>query len=92
MDEGPRKVTIRFRPVGSTKPLKNTVVNVPAGQLFRSLVNYLKRQLGADAPALFCYVNAAFAPPLDAQLGALWDAYAVDDVLNISYCNTVAFG
>lgn len=92
MDNEPRKVTVRFRPVGSTKAIKNSVVNVPASQHFKSLVGYLKRQLGADTPTLFCYVNASFAPSLDAKIGAIWDQYATDGVLNISYCHTVAFG
>lgn len=89
----PSKVTIRFRPVGSTKKIKSPVISVPGNQRFGSLVNYLKRQLGPDAhDSLFCYVNASFAPGLDSDLATLFECYSLENVLNVSYCNTVAFG
>lgn len=90
--KGFRKVTIRFRPVGSTRKVNNAVLKVPGNQKFSSLVNYLRRQLGPGTPSLFCYINATFAPSLDAEIEDLWNSYAIDDILNISYCDTVAFG
>lgn len=85
------KVTIRFQPVGSVKKLKRPVISVPGNQTFASLVNYLARQLQVQT-ALFCYINTTFAPQMDAELYGLFECYAIDGILNVSYCDTVAFG
>lgn len=87
------KVTVRFRPVGNMKRLRTPAFNVPCDSKFGALVNYLRRQLGvASEQPLFCYINSSFAPSLDTDIADLHDSYAIDGVLNISYCNVVAFG
>ena len=92
-DVTPPKVTVRFRPVGNTKRLRTPAFNVSCENKFGTLVNYLRRQIGVAAEQpLFCYINSSFAPSLDAEIAVLHESYAIDGVLNISYCNVVAFG
>lgn len=87
------KVKVSFRPVGSTPKLKNPVLLVQSAYKFAALAKFVRRQLNyADDQSLFCYINASFAPSLDTEVGELHQMYSVDGVLNVSYCNTVAFG
>lgn len=85
------KVTVRFLPIGSVKKLKRSVISVYGNQTFASLINYVKRQLNTEN-SLFCYINTSFAPQLNTQLIDLSECYAIEGILNVSYCDTVAFG
>ena len=92
-DSSEAKITVRFRPMGATRRLQTTVFKVPSKHQFAALVTFLRRQLKFTAEnSLFCYINASFSPALDANLHELAGAYAVEGVLNIYYCGTVAFG
>lgn len=93
MSSDERKVTVSFRPVGSTKKLQKSMILVQPSHKFATLVKFLRRQLSMkEDQSLFCYINSSFSPSLDAEVGSLSAMYAIDGVLAVSYCNTVAFG
>lgn len=39
---------------------------------------FLRKKLGAENGAVFCYVNSVFAPGLDEGVGNLWRVSGVD--------------
>jgi ubiquitin-like protein ATG12 len=87
------KITIRFRAIGSTPMLQQTVYRISSNQKFSVLVKFLRRQLKFTiSQALFCYINSSFAPGLDEMIGNLYNSFAIDGQLLVSYCTTVAFG
>lgn len=87
------KVTIRFRAIGSTPILQQTVYKISSNQKFSVLVKFLRRQLKfPTSQSIFCYINSSFAPGLDEMIGNLYKSFAVDGQLLVSYCTTVAFG
>ncbi|KAK9378282.1 ubiquitin-like autophagy protein Apg12-domain-containing protein, partial [Kockiozyma suomiensis] len=89
----PRKVPIRFRPIGSAPKLKRAVAQISSSQHFEVVVRFLRKQLrlGEQDP-LFVYINSSFAPALDQEVGYLHECFKIDGHLQVSYCNTAAFG
>ena len=64
-----------------------------------ALLHCLRRQLLANpslplanSPPQFVYLKEAFCPPLDERVGALYEAFAVDGRLVVSYALTPAWG
>ncbi|KAK7207003.1 ubiquitin-like autophagy protein Apg12-domain-containing protein [Myxozyma melibiosi] len=89
----PRKVEIRFRPIGSAPRLTRAVAKISSSQHFEVVVRFLRRQLRfSDQEPLFVYINSSFAPSLDQEVGFLHECFKVDGHLQVSYCNTAAFG
>lgn len=92
-DEPGQKITIRFRAIGSTPILHQTVYKINSSQKFSALVKFLRRQLKfSNSQSLFCYINSSFAPGLDEIIGNLYGSFGIDGQLLVSYCTTVAFG
>ncbi|KAI9751652.1 MAG: Ubiquitin-like protein [Chaenotheca gracillima] len=68
-----RKVTVRFKAVGSAPILRTQVYKISASQRFETVVNFLRKNLKCGpTQSVFCYVNSVFAPALDEGVGALW--------------------
>lgn len=90
-EEVPRqKITARFQPIGSVKPINPKVCQIASDQPFSAIVRFLCKKLKLDG--VHCYINNAFAPSPDQNLGDLWNQFSVNNELIISYCETVAFG
>ena len=67
------KVTVRFQPVGSAKPLKQRVFKISSTQRFEAVITFLRKRLGVEPKdSVFCYINRVFAPGLDENVGNLW--------------------
>lgn len=87
------KITIKLKAIGSTPLLKQSVYKISGNQEFQVLVRFLRKQLKCKPQdSIFCYINSNFAPGLDDLLGNLYQNFAIDGNLQVSYCYTVAFG
>ncbi|KAL1589589.1 hypothetical protein WHR41_01564 [Cladosporium halotolerans] len=92
-DLGLEKVTIRLSPLPNTPALRQPRFKCLASQRFEAIVRFLRRKLGlAEGEAVFCYVNAVFAPGLDEGVGNLWRCFKTGEELVVSYGVTQAFG
>lgn len=90
-----QKITIRFQPVGSAPTLRQKVFKVSSAQRFETVVNFLRKKLGAEVRAgesVFCYVNSVFAPALDEGVGELWRCFRTGEELVVAYAKMPAFG
>lgn len=65
-------VTIRLHPIGAAPQLRQKVFRISASNRFETVVIFLRKKLGAEHGAVFCYVNSVFAPGLDEGVGNLW--------------------
>lgn len=83
------KIMVRFRAVGTAKPLRIQTARVKRSETFGGIVKFIERQTKESA---FCYINQAFSPSLDSCLGNLYDLYQSDDTLEVSYSIAQAFG
>ncbi|KAL8791689.1 MAG: hypothetical protein Q9195_005696 [Heterodermia aff. obscurata] len=104
----PKKVAIRFQPIGSAPHLRQRIFKISASNNFSTVVNFLRKRLfdgaeakgkggeggsgGSGSGSVFCYVNSVFAPGLDEGVGALWRCFKTDDQLIVAYSMTPAFG
>lgn len=87
------KVTLRLRPIGSAPSLEQSVFRISGNQKFAALIKFLRKQLRCPpSQSIFCYINNSFAPPMDEPLINLYESFAIDGHLLVSYCYTVAFG
>lgn len=65
-------VTIRLHPIGAAPQLRQKLFRISASNRFETVVMFLRKKLGAEHGAVFCYVNSVFAPGLDEGVGNLW--------------------
>lgn len=84
------KVVILFRAVGNAPILKQPKVKVDEQDKFSKVLQFLKRQLSSEQ--VFAYLKEAFCPSPDEKIQTLYNAYAVDGKLVISYACTPAWG
>lgn len=84
------KVKIRLQPIGAIPQIQPRVCQISAHQQFLALTRFLCKRL--KRKHIHCYINNAFAPSLDQNIGDLWTQFKVNDELIVSYCETVAFG
>ncbi|KAI9702888.1 MAG: Ubiquitin-like protein [Candelina mexicana] len=88
-----KKVTVRFKAVGSAPILRTQVFKISASQRFETVVNFLRTRLKCKpTDSVFLYVNSVFAPSLDEVVGNLFSCFKSDDQLIIAYSMTPAFG
>ncbi|ODV93504.1 hypothetical protein PACTADRAFT_82823 [Pachysolen tannophilus NRRL Y-2460] len=98
------KVTIRFQPIGSAPQMKPKIFKISASQHFQTLIKFLDKKLTkkiTDVNAksinpftggrIFCYIHNSFSPGPDEIIGNLFDNFASNNELVVSYCDTVAF-
>lgn len=87
------KIQVRFKAIGSAPILKQQVYKISGNQKFSVLIKFLRRQLRYKSnESLFCYINQSFSPAPDEIIANLFENFAVEGHLMVSYCNTVAFG
>lgn len=91
-DEGERayKLTIRLKPIGSTKPVNPQVFKVSSNQLVQVIIKFLCNKLKVQS--VFMYINNSFQPNPDESLGELYNHFSSNNELIINYCHTIAFG
>lgn len=86
----PEKVTIRLRAIGSAAPLSPATFQVGASQSIGTITQYLMRRLRVQS--VHVYVLNSFQPTPDETVGDLHSVFQTAGVLNLGYCETVAFG
>mmetsp|Transcript_11959 Transcript_11959/g.35817 ORF Transcript_11959/g.35817 Transcript_11959/m.35817 type:complete len:103 (+) Transcript_11959:162-470(+) len=84
------KVIILFKAVGDAPILKQPKVKVEEQDKFLKVLQFLKRQLAREQ--VFAYLKEAFCPSPDEKIQTLYEAYAVDAKLVVSYACTPAWG
>ncbi|CDO92984.1 unnamed protein product [Kluyveromyces dobzhanskii CBS 2104] len=93
-DVGPLKtdlrIKIRLQPIGAVPQIQPRVCQISANQQFLALTKFLCKRL--KRKHIHCYINNAFAPALNQNIGDLWSQFKVNDELIVSYCESVAFG
>ncbi|KIW04216.1 uncharacterized protein PV09_04524 [Verruconis gallopava] len=93
--DGERKVTVHFRPIGSapTLPPKQVKSTVSAHHPFSFVVRFLRRRLKLkETESVFCYLHNCWSPSLDESVGVLWNCFKTGEELVVSYAVHPAFG
>jgi ubiquitin-like protein ATG12 len=66
-------VTLKFKAMGSAPMLNKDSYKIKTSQRFENVVVFLRNQLGLGPEiSLYLYVNFAFMPALDENVGNLW--------------------
>jgi hypothetical protein len=66
-------VTLKFKAMGSAPMLNKDSYKIKTSQRFENVVVFLRNQLGLGPEiGLYLYVNFAFMPALDENVGNLW--------------------
>mmetsp|Transcript_7977 Transcript_7977/g.16788 ORF Transcript_7977/g.16788 Transcript_7977/m.16788 type:complete len:119 (-) Transcript_7977:741-1097(-) len=93
------KVKVHFVAVGSAPILKRSKFQIGADQPFAAVMNFLRKLLKLNnkndsnkASALFLYVQSAFVPSPEENVGDLRNAFAVRDELVVHYSIQEAWG
>lgn len=86
------KVKVHFVAVGSAPILKRTKFQIGANQKFASVVSFLRKMLKAEKTQMFLYLQSAFVPSPDENVGDLRDAFSVRGELVIHYSIQEAWG
>lgn len=84
------KITIRFKPIGSTSPINPPIFKISPDQTISMILKFLCKRL--KVKFIYIYILNSFQPNPDEILGELFKTFQVNDELIINYCNTMAFG
>ncbi|KAI9026160.1 putative autophagy-related protein 12 [Hyaloraphidium curvatum] len=90
----PPKVVVHLRPTGNAPILKQSFFRIAASHRFGTVADFVRKQLGVGPnDALFLYVNSAFAPSPDEDIGNLHRCFrdSKGDLV-VNYCLTPAWG
>ena len=86
-------VRVHLKSVGAAPQLTRAKFRVPGDARWATVTAFLRAQLAlAPGDALFCYLQAAFAPPPAARMDDLARAFDADGELVVHYAITGAFG
>ncbi|VDD80696.1 unnamed protein product [Mesocestoides corti] len=88
------KVDVLFKAVGDAPRMKKSRWAIKRNDTVINLTIFLRRYLGLGQSQdnLFIYVASSFAPPLDTEIGTLFDSFSADGTLILQYCKTQAWG
>jgi len=88
-----KKVEVLLRPTGDAPILKRKKWQVDPSQTVQWVIQFLRKLLKCEqADSLFLYVNQAFAPSPDREIGSLYECFGVDGKLVLHYAKTQAWG
>uniref|UniRef100_A0A5K3ESN1 Ubiquitin-like protein ATG12 n=1 Tax=Mesocestoides corti TaxID=53468 RepID=A0A5K3ESN1_MESCO len=87
------KVDVLFKAVGDAPRMKKSRWAIKRNDTVINLTIFLRRYLGLGQSQdnLFIYVASSFAPPLDTEIGTLFDSFSADGTLILQYCKTQAW-
>nr|XP_004226941.1 ubiquitin-like protein ATG12 [Ciona intestinalis] len=92
-DDRPTKVDVLLRPAGDAPILKKKKWQVDSAKTVEWVVGFLRKLLKCeDSDSLFLYVNQAFAPSPDRDIGSLYECFGSDEKLVLHYAKTQAWG
>lgn len=87
------KVVVLFKAVGNAPALKLKKFQVSRSATVQTVVDFLRRQLKyAPEDPLFVFVNCAFQPPPDRELGQLAKCFEANGKIVFHYSTTQAWG
>lgn len=84
------KITIRFKPIGSTSPINPAIFKISPNQTISMILKFLCKRL--KVKYIYIYILNSFQPNPDEIVGELFKTFQVNNELIINYCNTMAFG
>ena len=91
----PAKVKIRMVPGVGAVELKQKTFLVAKGHPFAFVMASLRKQLAGvlkPSDSLFLFLNNTFAPNPEQTVGDLWALFRCGDMLQVTYCPTLAYG
>jgi len=92
-EEKLKKVDVLLRPTGDAPILKKKKWQVDPNRTVEWVIGFLRKVLKLDpADSLFLYINQAFAPSPDRQIGLLYDNFGSDGKLVLHYAKSQAWG
>ncbi|XP_058504173.1 ubiquitin-like protein ATG12 [Solea solea] len=92
-NEEKKKIDVLLKAVGDTPIMKTKKWSVERSRTVQALAQFISRFLKLDAnEQLFIYVNQAFAPSPDQEVGLLFDCFGSDGKLVLHYCKSQAWG
>lgn len=87
------KIEIFLKATGNAPILKNKKWQVHRGKKIEWIAEFLRKTLKCDpSESIFLYINQAFAPSPDREIGSLYESYGVEGRLIIHYAKTEAWG
>ena len=92
-EEKPKKVDVLLRPTGDAPILKKKKWQVDTTRTVEWVIGFLRKVLKLEpSDSLFLYINQAFAPSPDRQIGLLYDNFSSDGKLVLHYAKSQAWG
>jgi len=87
------KVDILLKPAGDAPIMKKKKWTVDRSKRISWVSDFIKKYIKSDpSESLFLYVNQAFAPSPDTEIGTVFDCFGSDGKLVLHYCRTQAWG
>ena len=88
-----KKVDVLLRPTGDAPILKKKKWQVDPNRTVEWVIGFLRKVLKLEpADSLFLYINQAFAPSPDRQIGLLYENFGSDGKLILHYAKSQAWG
>ncbi|OBA22843.1 autophagy protein 12, partial [Metschnikowia bicuspidata var. bicuspidata NRRL YB-4993] len=84
------KLAVRLLAIGSTTAILPSAFTVAGTQTVAAILKFIMRKLGLET--IHVYVLNSFQPTPDETMGQLHAMFSTNGVLNLSYCENIAFG
>lgn len=86
-------VKIHFKAVGGARILKRRKFKMKGDKSWSVVAQFLRKQLKLEnEDPLFTYINSAFCPSPDQEVGNLYECFSVNGELIVNYSITNAWG
>ncbi|XP_033630476.1 autophagy protein 12-like [Asterias rubens] len=87
------KVDILLRATGDAPIMKKKRWAVDQSKKIAWVIDFIRKYIKCEpSESLFLYVNQAFAPSPDQEIGNLFECYGSDGKLVLHYCKSEAWG
>ncbi|VDK39438.1 unnamed protein product [Taenia asiatica] len=88
------KIEVFFKPVGDAPCVKKAKWKVARSDTLSAITSFLFKYLNLvpHKDNLFIFVSSSFTPPLDTELGTLYDCFSTEGMLILQYCKSQAWG
>jgi len=87
------KVSVVLRPVGNAPMLQKQRYNVDQSKTVQWMAKWIKNKLKSQtSDSIIIFTAQHFAPPLDQQVGNLYDCFGANDKLVVHYATQPAWG
>ena len=83
-------VAVKLQAVGGAPRLKKTRIDVPGDKSFAFVIEQLRQWTRMDS--IFVFINQSFAPAPNVTLADLYRCFQVNNALQVSYCDKLAWG